>query len=84
MEIEVTDDADNDLSYMDESQREKFIKHMRKIASMQPTRHFKEHYVEQVGEGRIIYQIDLENDVVFILRCFARHKDYDKWCDFYR
>jgi len=84
VKIEVTDNADEDLGGMDGSQREKFIKHMRKIASMPPARHFRDHYVEQVGEGRIIYQIDQDNEVIYILRCFARHKDYDRWCDSFR
>ena len=84
MKIEVTNDADEDLARMDRSNREKFIKHMRKIATIPPTRHFKDHYVEQVGDGRIIYQIDFENDCIYILRCFGRHKDYDKWCDSFR
>lgn len=85
MKIEITDEADEDIGSMDGSQRKRFDKHILKIAAMPPSRHFKDHYIEQVrDQGRIIYQIDRENEVVYILRCFKDHKDYDRWCDSFR
>ena len=82
MEIIITDNADDDLGNMESSIRIRFDKHILKIATQRPTRFFKNHNIEQVGDqGRIIYQVDLKDDVLYILRCFATHKDYEKWCN---
>jgi mRNA-degrading endonuclease RelE of RelBE toxin-antitoxin system len=43
-----------------------------------------DHNIEEVGDGRIIFQIDLASDTIYVIRCFAKHKDYDHWRDSYR
>lgn len=32
--------------------------------------------VDEVRQGRIVYQ--MENEMLFVLRCFAKHKEYEK------
>ena len=85
MEIIIADNADEDLGDMDSSTRARFDKHILKIATKRPTRFFKNHNIEQVGDqGRIIFHVDLRDDVLYILRCFTTHKDYEKWCNSFR
>jgi mRNA-degrading endonuclease HigB of HigAB toxin-antitoxin module len=85
MQIIITNDADEDLGNMDGSMRERFDKHILKIALKRPTRFYKAHNIEQVGDqGRIIYQIERQVGIVYILRCFATHKEYDRWCSSFR
>jgi mRNA-degrading endonuclease RelE of RelBE toxin-antitoxin system len=80
MEIKFRDQAVDDLDKMDNSTYLFFMKHFEKIAQIPPRRHLKfgiPVHVEDVGQGRIIYQI--ENETLFIIRCFADHKEYEKW-----
>lgn len=85
VDIVITDYADDDIGEMDEFMRTRFDKHILKIAVMRPKRFFKNYNIEQVGDqGRIIYQTDRANDVLYILRCFATHKEYEKWCNSFR
>jgi len=80
VEIIITDNADEEMGNMGSSTRIRFDKHILKIATKRPTRFFKDHNIVQVGDqGRIIFQVDLKDDVLYILRCFSTHKDYEKW-----
>jgi mRNA-degrading endonuclease RelE of RelBE toxin-antitoxin system len=80
MEVELLEQAKKDLSEMDNSAYVIFKKHLKKIADLLYQRHLKHgmpFYVEEVGQGRIIFRI--EEDVIYIIRCFRTHKDYEKW-----
>jgi mRNA-degrading endonuclease RelE of RelBE toxin-antitoxin system len=80
MKIVFDEDAHRDLKHIDRSQILMFYNHAKKIAEKPPGRHLKHglpFYVEEVGQGRIVYQV--KNDTVFIIRCFATHKDYERW-----
>ena len=80
MELNLSDQAADDLQRMDNNTYLIFEKHIDKIAEMPPWRHLKYGipvHVEEVGQGRIIYQI-LE-DTLFVMRGFTDHKDYEKW-----
>lgn len=80
MEVNLSEQAADDLDAMDNTTYLVFIKHLEKIAQMPPRRHMKfgvPAHVEDVGQGRIIYQIN--DDTLYIIRCFTDHKDYEKW-----
>jgi hypothetical protein len=80
MEITLLDQAVDDLGGMDNNTWLVFAKHLRKIAQMPPRRHLKYGvpvHVEDVGQGRIVYQIN--EDKLYVIRLFADHKDYEKW-----
>ncbi len=83
MRIEISDEADEALGKMDRSTREKFDKHIMKISNTRPTRFIANQNIEDVGrnDGRIVYHLDVTNDILFILKCFPYHKSYDKWRD---
>ena len=80
MDVELFPEAEEDMDGMDYSQRKVYIKHIEKISLIPAGRHLKfglPFNVEEVGQGRIIFQI--KNDTVYIIRCFSSHKDYEKW-----
>lgn len=79
MKIEISDEADKALGKMDRSLQKKFDDYIMKISNIRPTRHLKNHNIEVVGDGRIIYHIDQETNTLYILRCFPDHKSYDKY-----
>ncbi len=81
MKIIISDEADKAIGKMDRSLQEKFDSHIMKISKMRPTRFLKDQNIEEVSGGRIIYQIDLETDTLYILRCFPDHKSYCKYRD---
>jgi mRNA-degrading endonuclease RelE of RelBE toxin-antitoxin system len=65
MEVELLEQAKNDLHEMDNSIYLSFVKHLKKLADLPFQRHLKHnlpYYVEEVGQGRIIYSI--ESDIV--------------------
>ena len=80
MKVDIGEQAITDLKKMDRSQLVLFGKHIDKIADNLARRHMKHglpYFVDEVGQGRIVYQV--VNDTIFVLRCFASHKDYEKW-----
>lgn len=79
MKIEISDDAEKALEKMDGTLQQKFDAHIMKISQTRPTRFLKDQNIEEVGDGRIIYHVDHENDTLYILRCFPDHKSYEKY-----
>ena len=81
LKIIVEDKAKEDLKKMDGQLKDFFSKHMEKIALMPPRRHLQQglpFFVENVTkQARLAYRIESGN--LYIVRCFALHKDYEKW-----
>jgi mRNA-degrading endonuclease RelE of RelBE toxin-antitoxin system len=80
MKVDIGEQAIADLQKMDRAQLVLFGKHIDKIADNPSGRHMKHgmpYFVEEVGQGRIVYRV--VKDTVFVLRCFASHKEYEKW-----
>lgn len=81
MKVFISEKADADLSEMDGTLRSFFLKHFEKIAIMPPRRHLRfglPFNVENVtNQARFVYEA--ESETLIILRCFATHKEYEKW-----
>jgi len=81
MKIVFSEKAEQDLDRMDGQLRAFFFKHVEKISRMPPRRHMKfglPFNVENVtDQARLVHHI--ENEQITILRCFDKHKDYEKW-----
>lgn len=80
MEVKVQDKAEEELDKMDNATYDLFNKHIDKITLIPPRRHLKfgmPFNVEEVGQGRIVYNI--KENTPYIIRCFASHKEYEKW-----
>ncbi len=81
MEHEVSDEAFAEIQKMDHGLQELFIRHIEKVSNMPPRRHLRfgnPHFVEKVTKSaRFAYKI--ENETVYVVRCFATHKEYEQW-----
>jgi len=81
MQVIVSEDAEKELDDMDTTLRKYFVKHIEKVSSMPPRRHLRfglPFNVEDVTrQARLIYQV--KDGVLCILRCFATHKEYERW-----
>ena len=81
MKIVAEKEAIEDLEKMDRNLNAFFSRHIEKIAGMPPRRHLKHglpYYAEDVTkQARLIYQI--KGDTLHVIRCFALHKEYEKW-----
>ncbi|MBI4210050.1 MAG: hypothetical protein HY544_00900 [Candidatus Diapherotrites archaeon] len=74
------------LEKMDNSARRLLIKHVEKILETPQQRHMRfglPFYVEEVTrQARMAYNPD--GETIFILRCFATHKEYERWYKSYK
>ena len=81
MEVTFSEKAESDLDAMDKILQSFFIKHTEKICVIPPRRHLRfglPFNVENVTkQARMSYAI--ENNTIYIIRCFAVHKDYERW-----
>ena len=78
--VMLSGEAESDLDGMDDSVYDLFNKHFEKIEDTPPRKHLKHgmpYFKENVGQGRIVCQI--EGDMIYIIRCFQHHKEYDRW-----
>jgi hypothetical protein len=81
MVLRISGKAEQDLDIMTETLRKFFIKHMEKLEKMPPRKHMRfglPYFVEDVTkQARMIY--GFEGETLIVLRCFATHKEYEKW-----
>ncbi len=86
MEIELSEDARQEFLSLDSELKRRFKAHMEKLIRMPPRRHLKfgvPYHVEDVTQqARLVYKCD--GKVLYVVRCFARHKDYEKWYASYK
>ncbi|MDO8625310.1 MAG: hypothetical protein Q7R47_04465 [Candidatus Diapherotrites archaeon] len=81
MEVLFSPKAQKSLDEMDATLRKLFLGHAEKIASNPNQRHMRfglPFFVEEVTRSaRLAYHI--ESETLFVVRCFATHKEYEKW-----
>jgi hypothetical protein len=80
MDVKYYELAEKDLDSMDDATYILFDKHIDKISHLPPRRHLKfgmPFNVEEIGQGRIVYNV--KNEILYIIRCFRTHKEYEKW-----
>jgi hypothetical protein len=86
MEILFSDSAEKDFLSFERKLQDFFRQHLLKLARMPPRRHMKHGlpwHVERVTQSaRLVY--DEKNGVLRVLRCFATHRDYEKWYGSFR
>ena len=86
MKLTYSEHALSDLEKMDNSTRKQFINHVEKILESSHQRHMRfglPFYVEEVTrQARLVY--NFEAGELFIVRCFATHKEYEKWYKSYK
>lgn len=81
MDVIATPKANEDLEKIDSALHQFFLKHFKKLETMPPRRHLRmglPFCVENVtDQARFVYKI--EGNTILITRCFATHKEYEKW-----
>ena len=90
MKIVFAEKAQKELEGVDKALGALFIQHAEKISTMPQSRHLRfgvPFNVENVTQqARIVFQKEKENDeeTLYILHCFATHKEYERWYKSYR
>lgn len=86
METFFSEKGREDFLALEKAIKLRFRKHLEKLARMPPRRHLKfglPYDVEDVSkQARLIYHV--ENEALHVIRCFATHKDYEKWYKSYK
>jgi mRNA-degrading endonuclease RelE of RelBE toxin-antitoxin system len=86
MEILFLDAARKEFERLPNDLQHLFLSHFEKIQSMPPRRHLRygtpSHVEKVTRKARIIYEI--HEDTMYILHCFADHKEYEQWYNSYR
>ena len=80
-EVRISETAEKELDSIDAQLRIYFKKHIEKVRDMPPRRHLRYglpfNVVNVTKQARLVYQT--EDNQLFILRCFATHKEYERW-----
>jgi mRNA-degrading endonuclease RelE of RelBE toxin-antitoxin system len=87
MRVIFDEEAYRDLKKMDHNERAMFYKHVKKLMEIGPRRHLRhglDAFVEDVGDGRMPFYWDDDDETLRILRCFTDHKMYEKWYKSYK
>jgi hypothetical protein len=86
MEIYWSDGAKNDIRAFERKLQGFFLIHLEKLSKMPPRRHLKHglpFFVENVtSQARLAYSED--GNIIHVVRCFATHKEYQRWYQSYR
>ena len=86
METDWSDEAKKDMKAFERKLQGFFLSHTEKLTCMPPRRHLKHGLpwnVEDVTkQARLVYLAD--DDILRIIRCFATHKEYERWYQSYR
>jgi hypothetical protein len=86
MEIDWSDKAKMDIHSFERKLQGFFLAHLDKLSKMPPRRHLRHglpFFVENVtSQARLAYLED--GNTIRIVRCFAAHKEYQRWYQSYR
>jgi len=81
MELEYSDDSLKDLQKFEKQLQAFFIRHVEKLQKMPPRRHMRHglpwHVENVTQQARLLYKE--KEGVLQIVRCFATHKEYERW-----
>ena len=86
MEIAWDERGDSDFQALEKTLQRFFKAHLEKLSKMPPRRHLKHglpFFVEDVTkQARLVYLED--GELLRVIRCFATHKEYEKWYNSFR
>lgn len=86
MELIFSDTARRELADLDQEQKSQFIRHIEKMQEAPPRKHMKHgipcHVEKVTRQARIVYNI--KGTQIYILHCFASHKEYERWYKSYK
>jgi len=81
MELIFSDSARKEIENLELELISIFIKHLEKMQSSPPRKHLKHgipcHVEKVTRQARIVF--DIREERIYILHCFANHKEYERW-----
>ena len=86
MKIILEEQAQKDFNLLERTLQGFFRHHIDKLQGMPPRRHMRHglpwHVEDVTKQARLI--CNERDDILIIIRCFATHKEYERWCQSYR
>jgi phage-related protein len=86
MELIFSDSARRGMVDLNQDLKSLFIKHLEKMQDVPPRKYMKYGtpcHVEKVTKlARIVY--DIKGEQLYVLHCFATHKEYERWYESYK
>ena len=86
MKIIFEEQARKDFDSFERKLQEFFRHHLAKLQGMPPRRHMKHglpwHVEDVTKQARLVF--NERDDTLFVIRCFATHKEYERWYQSYR
>jgi len=76
-----SDSGKLEIENLEQELKSIFIKHLEKMQSSPPRKHLKHgipcHVEKVTRQARIVF--DISEERIYILHCFANHKEYECW-----
>ena len=86
MELIFSDFARREMEGLEQELRSQYIRHLEKMLVAPPRKHMKHgipcHVEKVTRQARIVYNI--KGTQIYILHCFATHKEYERWYKSYK
>jgi mRNA-degrading endonuclease RelE of RelBE toxin-antitoxin system len=87
MEVRFAPAADEDFQSFDKQLQLFFNQHIEKLIDMPPRKKHLRHGIpfhkeDVTKQARLVYDID--GEIFIVIRCFATHKEYEKWYKTYK
>lgn len=86
MELIFSEAARKELADLEQELKSQFIRHLEKMQEAPPRKHMKHgipcHVEKVTRQARIVYNI--KGAQIYILHCFATHKEYERWYKSYK
>jgi len=86
MELIFSDSGRLEIENLEQELKSIFIKHLEKMRSSPPRKHLKHgmpcHVEKVTRQARIVF--DIREERIYILHCFASHKEYERWYNSYK
>lgn len=80
MELIFPDTARKEIADLEQELKSQFIRHLEKMQETPPRKHMKHgipcHVEKVTRQARIVYNI--KGTQIYILHCFATHKEYER------
>jgi len=86
MELIFSDSGKLEIENLEQELKSIFIKHLERMQSSPPRKHLKHgmpgHVEKVTRQARIVFNI--KGEQIYILHCFASHKEYERWYKSYK
>ncbi len=86
MELIFSESARREMEDLEQELKFLFIEHLEKMQKAPPRKHMMHgipcHVEKVTKQARIVYNI--KGEQIYVLHCFASHKEYERWYKSYK